>query len=220
MVLAAPVDVIGGFFQRMLNEIFTKRYWKFLLTGQNEYPSVDPTNNLNNLNFDPVAIIHCMIWVTWLIVVFHGFFMHSIFNVNNELSFTFNDTFFFSIIGVVFLRMIFRFFRPNFKKFGKSWHFNIYKNDFLSIHSLVTQNGFFLQNASTRLRDNEQIVLAAVKQNGLALQFASHELKNDIKIVLEAMKSNRDAFQFASETLKNDQEILALKEVHDHDAGN
>ena len=46
--------------------------------------------------------------------------------------------------------------------------------------------------------------MEAVKENGYALQYASEKLKDDKDIVLEAVKENLKAFKFSSRTFKND----------------
>ena len=42
----------------------------------------------------------------------------------------------------------------------------------------------------TYLKNDKDIVLAAVKQNSLALKYASYELKNDKDIILAVSKQN------------------------------
>jgi hypothetical protein len=55
----------------------------------------------------------------------------------------------------------------------------------------VKQNGHALISASEELKNDREIVLAAVKQHGGALQCASAELQNDRGIVLAAVQQNR-----------------------------
>jgi hypothetical protein len=47
-----------------------------------------------------------------------------------------------------------------------------------------------------------------VQQNGRALQYASTELKNDREIVMAAVNQNGYLYQYASEALKNDREVV------------
>ena len=42
----------------------------------------------------------------------------------------------------------------------------------------VNQSGYALEYASDRLKDNQEVVLAAVSQNGHALKFASDRFKD------------------------------------------
>jgi predicted methyltransferase len=65
-----------------------------------------------------------------------------------------------------------------------------------------------LRRASEELRNDKDIVLAAVKVEGFALQFASETLRNDKDVVLAAVKEHPDAFQFASETLRNNKGVV------------
>ena len=55
-----------------------------------------------------------------------------------------------------------------------------------------------LRYASGELRNDREVVLAAVEQRGLALSFASEELKNDREVVLAAVKQAPAAFVYAS----------------------
>ncbi len=47
-----------------------------------------------------------------------------------------------------------------------------------------------------------------MKKNGYALEFASIDLKNNKDIVLAAVKNNGHAFKFLSEELKNNKDIV------------
>ena len=50
----------------------------------------------------------------------------------------------------------------------------------------MQENGWALRYASVRLKNDREIVLAAVQQNGLTLELASDELKKYREIVLAA----------------------------------
>jgi hypothetical protein len=52
----------------------------------------------------------------------------------------------------------------------------------------VVKTRWALHHASERLRDDPEVVLAAVRQDGLALRFASERLRDDTEVVLAAMK--------------------------------
>jgi hypothetical protein len=65
-----------------------------------------------------------------------------------------------------------------------------------------------LHFASKRLKNDPDIVLAAVQDHGIALQYASELLKGDEKIALAAIKNRGDALLFASERLKDDYELV------------
>lgn len=57
--------------------------------------------------------------------------------------------------------------------------------------------------------DNKERVIKAVKVNGFLLQYASDRLKNDKEVVIEAIKENRNSLKYASELLRNDKELAA-----------
>ena len=57
------------------------------------------------------------------------------------------------------------------------------------------------------MKNEKEVVLAAVKQNGDALEYASEGMKNDKKVVLAALAQNGNALQFASEEMQNDKEV-------------
>ena len=65
------------------------------------------------------------------------------------------------------------------------------------------------------VNSTKQDVLAAVAQTGSALQFASETLKNDRDVVLAAVaKDGWAALQYASETLKNDQLLQRVSNLN------
>ena len=66
------------------------------------------------------------------------------------------------------------------------------------------QNGRALEYASVGLKENQEVVLAAVMQNGMALEYASDRLKNNIDVVLAAVIQNGEALYYASDEWKND----------------
>ena len=66
--------------------------------------------------------------------------------------------------------------------------------------------------ASDELRNDREVVLAAVAQNGCALQYASEELRSDKEVVLTAVAQNGNVLNLAwpSVELRNDELLLAL----------
>jgi hypothetical protein len=82
------------------------------------------------------------------------------------------------------------------------------KNDREIVLAAVTQNSLALKFTSDELKNDHEIVVAAVNQNARAFQYASDEMKNDREIVLAAMNQNGDALKHASDELKNDREIV------------
>ena len=81
----------------------------------------------------------------------------------------------------------------------------------------VMQNGGgqALKFASEALRNDKEVVLAAVKQNGYALHFASEKLKNNKDFVLDCIKQHPH-FSYTigrltstiSKQLSNDKDVI------------
>jgi Domain of unknown function (DUF4116) len=67
----------------------------------------------------------------------------------------------------------------------------------------VRNNGSALEVASNRLQDNRDVVMAAVRQDGLALEFASPRFQGDDEVVLTAIENDPFALEFADERLRN-----------------
>jgi len=68
---------------------------------------------------------------------------------------------------------------------------------------------YSLEYASQRLRDNEQVVLAAASHNWDALEFASERLKHNKSIILKvAKKNNVRALKYVSTRLHNHKQIV------------
>ncbi len=74
----------------------------------------------------------------------------------------------------------------------------------------VNENGLALKNASDELKNNKEIVLAAVKQYCGALQYASDKLKADLEIVFTAIKNGWWTLKYASDEFNADKEILEI----------
>jgi hypothetical protein len=207
LVLVLGMDGGKGFvkdIKDLVVSIFSRKYWKFLFTGNSSFSS-----EFSSLN------ILAMIAIPWLILFYYGWFSYS-FNDGTPRT-TIEELIFGLICSVVFIRLLYRmispfglkyFFSINLSNIKNGRYLSFYKNDFLSISSLVRQNGAKLEFASNRLKDNKDIVEAAVKNNGLSLQFASGELRNDKEIVLEAINQNPKAIEFASIELQNDTDII------------
>lgn len=65
-----------------------------------------------------------------------------------------------------------------------------------------------LEHASLRLRNDREVVLAAVKASGVALEHASLPLRNDREVVLAAVEENGQALSYASNRLKDDEQVV------------
>jgi hypothetical protein len=72
----------------------------------------------------------------------------------------------------------------------------------------VKQNGFFLQEASTLLRNDRDVVLAAVAQAGNALLYAHHSLRSDKEVALVALACDCTALRYVEHDLQSDSQII------------
>jgi len=72
----------------------------------------------------------------------------------------------------------------------------------------VTQSGLALRYTDVEFRSDKDVALAAVRQSGLALQYASDDLRNDKSVVLEATRVTGRSLEFASAELKADIEVV------------
>lgn len=64
--------------------------------------------------------------------------------------------------------------------------------------------------ASKEMRDDKQAVLEAVKNKGIIVKYASTRLKNDIDIGVAAMTQNPKSYAFLGDALKQNQQILEI----------
>ena len=81
-------------------------------------------------------------------------------------------------------------------------------NKNIVLKAVATGNILFM--ASKELKNDYDVVLAAVKFDGTALEDASEVIQNNKNIVLAAIAQNSNALQFASKNLKDDDEIVKL----------
>ena len=65
-----------------------------------------------------------------------------------------------------------------------------------------------LQYADEPLKDNKDIVIAAVKQEPVALKWASPRLKKDKKIVMLATQKYDKAIEYADRKLHTDEDVI------------
>ena len=64
----------------------------------------------------------------------------------------------------------------------------------------VKQNGHSLKYVHYDLRNDRELVLAAVKQTGYALRY---DFKKDLEVVMEAVKQNGHALKYAHNDLRH-----------------
>lgn len=62
------------------------------------------------------------------------------------------------------------------------------------------------------MRDDKEVVLEAVKQKGIIVKYASSRLRADKEIGIAAMTQDKSCFEFLGDTLKQDEDILKIKE--------
>lgn len=72
----------------------------------------------------------------------------------------------------------------------------------------VKKYGSSLRYASKRLRDDRDVVYAAVSKHGYALEYASKRLRDDRDIVWAAFKVGRGSLSFSSKRLLNDRNFM------------
>eukprot|EP01052_Picozoa_sp_SAG31_P001306 SAG31_NODE_44_length_31168_cov_16.507290_16_plen_892_part_00 len=87
------------------------------------------------------------------------------------------------------------------------------KNDEDVVCAAVTQFGQAMRFASSAMRTNRTIALHAVRQDGWALQYFDHELQGDRDVALAAVGQNAMSLAYCSDKLKRDRELVfqALK---------
>ena len=71
-----------------------------------------------------------------------------------------------------------------------------------------TGRGSLLQYVSPELRDDRDIVLAAVAKSGAVLEYASPNLRSDREVVLAAVLESGRALKHASSELQKDRELV------------
>jgi hypothetical protein len=88
------------------------------------------------------------------------------------------------------------------------------KDDKDVVLAAVQKHWGSLERATERLRDDKDVVLAAVQNDGFCLEFASDSLKDDKDVVLAALQTDGFSLKFASDRLKNDRGVvLAALEI-------
>ena len=90
------------------------------------------------------------------------------------------------------------------------------RNDEDVVRAAIENHGAHLAWASSELCDKREIVLAAVKNFGFALEFASPRLRDDTEIVRIAIRSPFFILEFASERLRGNRELV-LFAIQNHE---
>lgn len=89
---------------------------------------------------------------------------------------------------------------------------NDLRNDRQVVLAAVRQNGMALIYANEEHRDDREVVLEATRQNGLAILAASEELKRDRDFILAALRKNRWVFAYIDPSLQADPEIATYRQ--------
>lgn len=77
-----------------------------------------------------------------------------------------------------------------------------------SMEVTVKRKCSILCYASQELKNDRDVVIAAVKHDGYALQYVSNEMKNDKDVVMIAVEQDGGALQYASFRLKNKRDVV------------
>ena len=89
------------------------------------------------------------------------------------------------------------------------------KDDYEVVLAAVRYQGRQIEGASIRLQHDRGIALEAVNNDGSSLEFLSASLRDDRDVVSRAVSHVGHALEFASDRLKNDKEIVRLA-IRDH----
>ena len=76
------------------------------------------------------------------------------------------------------------------------------------VKAVVEKTGYKLMNASDELKNDQDVVLAAVKQDWNCLAFASDELKNNVVFMKKVVEINARALKYASVEIKENHEFV------------
>jgi hypothetical protein len=82
------------------------------------------------------------------------------------------------------------------------------KNDSEVVEAAVSNSGKSLQHASMRLRDDHNLVAMAIGKDALALEFASQRLRDDQDLVLMAIRKDWSTLRFASSNLQRNKDVV------------
>ena len=85
------------------------------------------------------------------------------------------------------------------------------KNNEQIVTAAILQNRSAFEFGSAEMRTNAMIAtLGAVQKDGLALEQSSDEIKDNETIVIAALKQNWEALKLAGEEMKNNEAIREL----------
>ena len=98
------------------------------------------------------------------------------------------------------------------KKNGYAYHYidKELRNDRDLILAALEQKGEMLQFVPDIFKKDKEIVLLAIKNDGYSLRYADKKFRKNRDIVLQAVSQNYEALEYATKVLKNDKEIIWL----------
>ncbi len=76
----------------------------------------------------------------------------------------------------------------------------------------LKQTGQILYFATKEMRDDKEVVLEAVKNKGIIVKYASSRLKKDLDIGLAAMGQDKSCYQFLAPELQENEKIKKMME--------
>jgi hypothetical protein len=76
------------------------------------------------------------------------------------------------------------------------------KNDSEVVLAAIGQTCFAIEHASDTLKNDPEVVLAAVKKYGFLLKFASNDMRNNPAVAIAAVSQDGWALEFAPDALK------------------
>lgn len=82
------------------------------------------------------------------------------------------------------------------------------KNDRDIVKAAVSRHGMSIQFVNEKMKADKDIVLAAVQSNGESIRFVSNVLKRDKEIVMAAVQSRSRSIRLVNDELKKDKEIV------------
>ncbi|HCP8973791.1 DUF4116 domain-containing protein [Escherichia coli] len=89
------------------------------------------------------------------------------------------------------------------------------KEDEELIIEAMPDNLKILEHVPEKVKNERALALKLVSTNGLTLSYLPDNFKDDLEIVQQAVKNNSDALQFSSTRLKNDRSVVLLAMQHD-----
>ena len=84
------------------------------------------------------------------------------------------------------------------------------RDDEQVVRAAISTDGAAIRYASLAMRDRKELVLQAVSQNWRALRFASAQLRGDLDLVLQALRKNVWAMEYVSPALKANSQAMKV----------